>query len=79
MTGPVRAALERRPPAWLTADEMTLTDIQALWGRWYDTWFEDGTWHARHVLDDTPLEADTPAGLESAIRAHRWRDTRGVR
>jgi len=58
---------------------MTLTAIQALWGRWYHTWYEDGTYYARHILEYDPIKAATPAGLESAIRAHSWRDARGVR
>jgi len=72
----IRATLERNTRAWPTADEMTLDGIRAAYGRYYDLWVDGGTYYARHVLDEEPLKADTPAGLDSAIRAHSWRAAR---
>ncbi|HTQ88509.1 MAG TPA: hypothetical protein VMK84_03355 [Streptosporangiaceae bacterium] len=55
--------------AWPTEDQMTLDGIHARWGRYYDLWADGGTYYARHALAGEPLKADTPAGLDSAIRA----------
>ena len=56
-------------------DALTLQDIARDYGRYYDLWFKDGTYYARFITAGKPLEADTPAGLESAIRADAWRRT----
>ena len=58
-----------------TADEMTLADIQAHWGRWYHVEYTPGGRYRATRPDEHVLpEADTPEGLESAIRADwsRW-------
>ena len=59
--------------AWPTADEMTLQSLAGLYGRYYDLWFDGGTYCARYALGGEPLKADSPAGLDSAIRAELWR------
>ena len=56
--------------AWPTQAEMTLRALAATCGRYYDLWFDGGTYCA---LGGEPLKADSPAGLDSAIRAELWR------
>jgi len=61
--------------AWPTADEMTLAGIQAQWGRWYYVEYTPGGRYRATRPDGHVLpEADTPEGLDSAIRADwsRW-------
>ncbi len=59
--------------AWPTADEMTLQSLAGLYGRYYDLWFDGGTYYARYVFGGEPLTADSPEELDSAIRADLWR------
>jgi len=59
--------------AWPTAAEMTLQHLATTYGRYYDLWFDGGTYYARYALGGEPLKADSPEGLDSAIRAHLWR------
>ncbi len=59
--------------AWPTQSEMTLQALAATYGRYYDLWFDGGTYCARYVFGGEPLAADSPEELDSAIRAHLWR------
>ena len=52
---------------------MTLQALAATYGRYYDLWFDGGTYYARYVFGGEPLTADSPEELDSAIRAHLWR------
>ena len=70
----IRAGLERRPPAWPAADQMTLAAIQELWGAWYHVEHDGGVYRATRPDGVALPEAGSPEGIESAIRADfsRW-------
>ncbi len=59
--------------AWPTQAVMTLQALTSAYGRYFDLWFDGGTYCARYALGGEPLKADSPAGLDSAIRAELWR------
>ena len=77
-----RMAPQDRPViAWPTADgldvcdALTMQEILAAWGRWYHIeCLPGGIYRATRPDGFVLPEADTPAGLESAIRADyaRW-------
>jgi len=56
-------------------NDMTLMEIDDLWGRWYRVEECDRGWFAVRNGGKTVPTADTLAGLESAIRADFWRWT----
>lgn len=52
-------------------EALALGELAEAWAAAYRVRFEDGMYRAAYRYDDgTDLEADTLAGLESAIRAH---------
>ena len=56
-------------------DALTMQDIITDWGRWYHIEYTpEGRYRATRPDDYVLPEADTPEGLESAIRADhsRW-------
>ena len=72
---PVRAKTElsSRPASGGTVAALTMQDIVARWGAFY--WIEyDGTYRATRPDGYVLPVADTPEGLDSAIRADwvRW-------
>ena len=54
--------------AWPAVAEMTLDDVRDSWGDLYDIGTVDGVHYACFLTGGTVLNADTPAGLDSAIR-----------
>ena len=57
--------------AWPTVDEMTLDGIREAWAEFYDIGCAEGVYCAFWLFDGPMdlLAADTPEGLDSAIRA----------
>jgi hypothetical protein len=51
-----------------------LSHLQNTWSAAYAVRFEDGKYRASFHYDDTELEADTLAGIDSVLRAH-WHRT----
>jgi hypothetical protein len=60
--------------AWVTEDQLLIEQIQADWAGIYDVGYAAGEFWAFRLIGGQPLTADTPAGIESAIRADfvRW-------
>ena len=61
--------------AWPTMAEMTLAVLSERWGRWYYVEYTpEGRYRATRPDGHVLPEADTPEGLDSAIRADwaRW-------
>ena len=50
-------------------DRLTLELIRADWSPFYDAGYVDGTYAAMRIAGGDLLSADTPEGLDSAIRA----------
>ena len=69
--------------AWTAAgiapdEAVALNHLQDIWAAAYTVRFEDGQYRASFHYDDTELEADTLAGLDSCLRAH-WHRTWSAR
>lgn len=61
--------------AWPTDDALIFADIARIWAPAYIVRYEAGLYHAMFRYgDECELEADTPAGLASAMQAH-WTRT----
>ena len=62
-------------------DALELSHLQQIWVAAYVIRFEGGTYRAWFRLADVTLEADTLAGIDSAVRAHwtrPWDDGGGT-
>ncbi len=55
--------------AWTTDDALLLQQVKDDWAGCYDVGYADGEYYAFRLIGGEPLTADTPAGIDSAIRA----------
>ena len=70
--------MRAQPAESIAPDEaIALSHLQDIWAAAYTVRFERGKYRAEFHYDDIDIQADTLAGLDSALRAH-WHRTWGA-